>query len=96
MTITSIPALVTSVNGNNTELIINCLPYTRFLYPVIHIVVISGTFKFAVGQSAADSEAEYVDGDEVVITLRIRSRNFSELNLHFMAAGVGETFKITF
>jgi hypothetical protein len=88
MDIVNIPELVTAPDANNFEIIFNNRagvtdPFT------VSIEIVSGTWKFNVGKTAADSSATYTADDKVLITLG------SGKNLNAKAANASETFKVS-
>ncbi len=63
--------------------------------PIALIEVVSGTWKFAAGEIASNSSAEWTAGQKVDIQLRNASRGRPQLKLNIKAANSSETFKIS-
>lgn len=87
------PALVTSPNANTD----NTLVPISGIYGVdssgtitAYIEVVTGTFKFNVGATSANSTATYIAGDKFIITFR------PGLDMiQFQSANTSETFRIS-
>ena len=94
-TITILPQLVTSADANDEILTISDLITPRMDNPIVLIEVVSGTWKFGVGELASNSSATYTAGNKVNLTLRRADRTRTELKLNIKAAAGAETFKIS-
>lgn len=86
MDIANIPELITAPDANNFEVIFTNRagitdPFT------VSLEIVTGTWKFNVGKTAADSGATYVAGDKVLVTVG------SGKNLNAKAANASETCK---
>lgn len=89
--ITTNPQLITSADTNDTELVLaGALVKPGVNGEVIaQITIVSGTFTFNVGASAADSTATFTDGDKLLLTFYPSSQN-----IHYKAGAGSQTFKI--
>lgn len=95
MDITTNPALVTSVDGNDTTLVIKCnLPKNGTGERTAFITVVSGTFQFNVGATADNAACPaYIDDDKVEpIAFQVASSGATDL--HFHAGAGSQTFRI--
>ena len=93
--ITVLPQVVVSAGTANEEVTINEAVINRIENPILKLTVISGTFKFAVGQDADNSDATYSAGDTCTVTIRQTDRFRSDpKNLNFSNAASGSEFKI--
>ncbi len=93
--ITVLPQLVTSAGATNEVLTIDENVINRIPNPILKLTVVSGTFKFAAGQTAANSSASYTVGEIATIVIRQKDKlRGNALPLNFIAANSGETFKV--
>lgn len=93
--ITVLPDLVTSAGATNEVLTISEAIINKIINPILKLTVVTGTFKFAAGQTAANSSAEYTAGEFCTITiLQVDEFRTDPLPLNFIAANSGETFKV--
>lgn len=91
--ITSNPFLVTAPDTNDHELELSShFPMQDGNTQVAFITVLSGTFKFAVNDSAANSPASFTSSSEKLLLTFDRNN----AKLHCKAATAGETFLIHF
>ena len=95
-TITVLPELVTSADGNNHVLTIDEEIFNRDPNPIVSIEVVTGSFNFAVGEDASNSSASYTDGQKLVLNLRNGNIRKADKKLNFKAANGSETFKISY
>ena len=95
-TITTLPELVTSADGNNHVLTINQEVFNKDPNPIVSIEVVTGSFNFAVGEDASNSSASYTAGQKLVLTLRNGNIRTADKKLNFKAANASETFKISY
>ncbi len=95
-TITILPELVTSADANDEILTINEPVFNRMANPIVLIEVVTGTWKFGVGEIASNSSATYGIGEKVDLQLRkVDGPKRPQLKLNIKAANTGETFKIS-
>lgn len=94
-TITVLPELVTAIGTANEVLTINEAIINKISNPILKLTVVSGTFKFAAGQTADNSSATYAADDVCTITIRqVDELRTEPMQLNFSNAVNGSQFKI--
>ena len=90
-----IPEKITSADALDEILTISDLITPRMSNPILLIEIISGTWKFGVGELASNSSASYGAGEKLDLQLRAADRTRPQLKLNIQAANAAETFRIS-
>lgn len=92
ITISQLPTLVTSTDGTDTQLVFSKELESLGIgigVDVAFIEVVSGSFNFSNFGTASSINGTYIDGDKIPLTFG------NGKNIHFKAASVSQTFKIS-
>lgn len=92
-----IPQRVTSADALDEVITFTDLILSKMESPIILITIVSGTWKFGVGEVASNSSASYTIGDKIPLTLRkgTSKAGLVQLKLNVQAANAGEEFDVT-
>ncbi len=95
-TITILPEKITSTDANNFVITIDDSNIDWLdADPIVLIDIVSGVWKFGVGQTAANSSATYSVGEKVDLRLRKEDGKRTQLQLNAQAENANEEFKMS-